>query len=223
MADNKPDRAGAKAPPVVNRMKWFDEIMPDWEKYSSLQKAVAWRLAWTHFNRETNEIQVRLEKVAEKLRAKPRAVKQAYALLIKNGYLERISRASPDRAARYRLTQPATSAQQPEPKTVAPRAKVKNSPRKTSTAPPPTSFKNLNAYLAYLHQWLSREHDYKVIMARWSSDAEKKLRHPFTSDLGGSDGLLNGDSCRSLLNERLDQIPKPPPKAKRVGDDEIPF
>jgi hypothetical protein len=121
MADNKPDRPGAKAPPVINRLKWLAE-MTRTRKYSRLEVAVAGALAWDFTDKETAETFVKPETVAKHINATLRPVDEAYALFRKDGWLERISTAAPGRAARYRLTFPkaqSATAQKPERKPAA--------------------------------------------------------------------------------------------------------
>lgn len=198
---DKPDREGRKAPPTINRLKWIAAIGRTWKEYSALQLGVASVLAWD-FTDNTGETIVKPGTVAKHIGATLRPVSEAYALLRKDGWLERTTSAAPGRAARFRLTFPQTlpaRAQRPEP------AKA--------VAPPPQP-KNVHEYVGrHLRYWRNVEDD-DAFKARWA--AEKQLRQ----ELWHGDEL-SFNKAKAAFTKLLSERTSDPSNTER--DDEDPF
>lgn len=216
----KPDRQGRKAPPAINRQKWFVAIART-RKYSRLELAAAGALSWDFTDKDTAETFVKPETVAKHINATLRPVAEAFRILQDDGWLEKITSAAPGRAARYRLSFPpqapsASKVQQPESKNF--RAAASASVAKTVVppsppSPPPPLPKTEAEYIAHLRHWRSVEDD-DAFGARWA--AEKELRRPISA---GEVSVLN--KFKTEFQKLLAEGPGQP--SDTGCDDEIPF
>jgi hypothetical protein len=191
----KPDRRGQKAPPVINRLKWIAGITRRWDKYSALQLAVAGALGWDFTDKVTAETFVKAKTVAKHVGATLRPVSEAYALFIKDGWLEKITSAAPGRPARYRLTFPQT--QEPS---GADRAQSRKTPEQ---------------YIEAFRKWLNLLKNETALMAAWEHPDNKK-RYERWCNSGGPEKDKRRALLLELRDERLAQL-------RADQDEEIPF